>query len=143
MNKIILIFATLLFSTGALARGCGDLSLKGIFSYEVSGVDSSIFGNSSTHSVGQATFDGEGNVTLIGVRTSVGGDFEPEGGTGTYKVNADCTASGLIGTFKVAIILDQMDNVPTPNKAYHGAFAITDTDQFSGSGSLTRLVSFR
>ena len=143
MNKIILIFATLLFSTGAFATGCDDLSLLGRFSYEISGVDASFLNNSSTHSVGKVTFDGAGNVTLIGVRTSVGGDFEPESGNGSYHVNADCTASGLIGTFKVAIMLDQMDNVPTPNRAYHAAIAVNDTDQFSGSGSLTRLVSFR
>jgi hypothetical protein len=39
MNKIISIFAILLFSTGAYAKGCDESSLDGKFSYEVSGVN--------------------------------------------------------------------------------------------------------
>ena len=109
MNKIILIFATLLFSTGAFAAnlGCTNGSLKGTYSYEVSGVNEFPFPNlasktlviRSTHVVGLVTFDGlgqrglDGHVKFTGVGSAAGVD-RAKIGVGTYVVRADCSVVG-------------------------------------------------
>jgi len=161
MNKIILIFATLLFSTGAFAIGCNNGSLKGSFSYEVSGVNtfplppSNSLVTQSTHVLGQVKFDGKkdvsgnGTVTFNGFGSAAGFTAERTG-TGSYVVNPDCTATGKMAwsanglptgeTSEYWITLDQMDNLPKPNKAYHANVMVTDNDLHSASGSMTKLV---
>ena len=165
MHKIILIVTTLLFSTGTFAAGCGNASLIGRYSYEVSGVNAfplPVFGTvtRSTHVVGQVEFDGLANDDGLGGVIfngfgSAAGALVSKTGVGTYKVagSVDCiaegtmqwynddgiTLSGLTSTF--VIILDQMDNSMTPNKAYHANVVVTDNELgHSASGSLTKLL---
>ena len=170
MHKIILIFATLLFSTGAFAnsKGCDNGSLRGKFSYEVSGVNEFPLGvkmvTRSTHVVGQVTFDGSADANGLGEATfrgwgSAAGVTKSKTGSGTYMVNpANCTAEGTMQwyqddgitpsglTSEYVIILDQMDNSRSPNRTYHANVLATDNvpghPEFAGSasGTLTRLI---
>ena len=154
MNKIILFFATLLFSTGAFAIECNNVSLKGRFSYEVSGVNlfplpppNGPLVTRSTHVVGKVEFDGKGNATFNGFGSAAGSTAQKTG-TGLYAVNPDCTATGTMNwdgsggeTSEYWIILDQMDDRLKPNRAYHANVVVTDNNLHSASGSLTRFVS--
>lgn len=169
MYKIILIFVTLLFSTGAFAKPvpkpvpkpaakpCNNDSLQGTFSYEVSGVNSfplpppnGPLVTQSTHVVGKVNFDADGNVTFKGFGSAAGFTAERTG-TGSYEVKEDCTATGTITWFAdglatgetsdYKIILDQMDNSAQFKKAYHAYVLATDNNlQSSASGSITRRI---
>jgi hypothetical protein len=164
MNKMILIFATLLFSTGAFATnlGCNNGSLKGIFSYEVSGVNQFPYPNllsktlvtRSTHVVGLVTFDGlgqrglDGHVKFTGVGSAAGVE-RAKTATGTYVVRADCSVVGKMvwqpGAFTSTFFmtLNQLDAESSPYKAYQANVLATDTDPrvaASGSGLITRLA---
>jgi len=81
MNKIILVFAILLFSTGTYAAKCDNRSIKGNFGFEVSGVNEiplpPYFKNNvtrSTHVIGKAQFDGKGNIRINGIGSAAGGE---------------------------------------------------------------------
>jgi hypothetical protein len=158
MYKIILIFVTLLFSTGAFAGECGNVSLQGNFSYEVSGVNSfplpppsGPLVTQSTHVVGKVNFDGKkkGTVTFKGFGSAAGFTAQRTG-TGSYVVRADCTATGKIAwsanglptgeTSDFWIVLDQMDDSQSFNVAYHANVLVTDNDLHSASGSMTRRI---
>jgi hypothetical protein len=164
MNKIILIFATLLFSTGAFAAnlGCNNGSLKGTFSYEVSGVNEFPFPNQlsktfvtrSTSVVGLVYFDGlgqhglDGHVKFIGVGSAAGVQ-RAKTATGTYVVRSDCSVVGQLvwqpGAFTSIFFmtLNQVDVERSPYLAYQANVLATDSDprvQASGSGSITRLA---
>jgi hypothetical protein len=148
MYKIILIFATLLFSTGAFAKPCDNSTLQGTFGYEVNGVNSFPLGGSlvtqSTHVIGRVSFDGKGKTTFKGVGSAAGSTAERTG-TGTYVVKADCSATGTIDwstgeTSEYWIIPDQMDDGPQFNRAYHANVLVTDNNLHSSSGSMTRRI---
>jgi hypothetical protein len=151
MYKLILIFATLLFSTGAFAKGCNNVSLQGTFSYEVSGVNSfplpppnGPLVTQSTHVIGKVNFDGKGNVTFKGFGSAAGQTAERTG-TGSYEVNADCNATGTMNwstgeTSDYWIELDQMDDSQQFNRAYHANVMVTDNNLHSASGSMTRRI---
>ena len=150
MNKIIFIFATLLFSTGAFARGgCDEGSLYGNFGYEVSGVNSiPVPGvglvTRSTHVVGTVWFAGDGNASFKGVG-SAAGVIREKTGVGTYWVNPDCTAEGKMTwaatdtspaqTSTFHIILDQMDMGPHFNKPNHG-YVLSAAAAVAGDSSI-------
>ncbi|MFZ2313630.1 MAG: hypothetical protein WAV82_13545 [Methylobacter sp.] len=159
MKKIILISAVTLFSTGAYAAGCDESSLKGKYGYEVSGVNTfpvpptfTTKVTQSTHVVGQANFDGNGDFTIVGFG-SAAGSTATRTGTGTYTVDpATCTATGTLVWNTVAsapeeksefyIVLDHTDNrnARADTKAYHASVLVTTAAPYSASasGSLTR-----
>ena len=163
MNKIILIFAILLFSTGTYAKGCDKRSLQGKFGFEVSGVNEfpipptfTTKVTRSTHQIGQAFFDGNGHFDITGYGTAGGSMAERHNNIpGTYTVNStDCTATGTLTwntgeTSEFRMVLDQTDNSDehSSNRAYHASVVVaTDgktvlgTYPSSESGSLTRFV---
>ena len=143
MHKLILIFTTLLFSTGVFAKGCDEGTLVGRYSLEAKGVNNIMMlpGTPvyrSTHLIGVVMFDGSGNVTMM-AHGSTAGNIISKTGSGSYNINADdCSATGnitwndsdgnpvpgLITDF--IMTLDQMDNEVHPNKAYHGYLLATD-----------------
>ena len=169
-QKIILISAVTLFSTGAYAAGCDESSLKGKYGYEVSGVNeipllanpmdpTSFLGNvtRSTHVIGQVKFDGKGELTIAGYG-SAAGSTAVRTGNGTYSVNDNCIAEGTMlwntgETSNFLIVLDQIEKSDdhsdehSANKAHH-ANVIVDTDgktalgtfPSSASGTLTKFV---
>ena len=161
MNKIISIFAILLFSTGAYAAGCDNGSLKGRYGYEVSGVneiplppDFKITGLRSTHVVGQAFFDGKGHFDVTGYGSAAGSFAERHNLTqGTYTVNsADCTATGSLTwntgeTSEFHIVLANTSDEHSAKKAYHASVLVSTDGKTalpvaypsSASGTLTRL----
>ena len=162
MNKIISIFAILLFSTGTYAGACNESSLQGRYSYEVSGFneiplppDFKNTGLRSTHVVGQAFFDGKGHFDVTGYGSAAGSFAERHNLTqGTYTVNsADCTATGSLTwntgeTSDFHIVLSNADNSDehSSKKAYNASVLVsTDgktllgTYPSSASGTLTRL----
>ncbi|MDD5410762.1 MAG: hypothetical protein PHF31_05000 [Methylobacter sp.] len=182
MKKIILISAATLFSTGVYADphshhaiGCGDSSLKGKYGYEVSGVNTfpvPVLGavTRSSHVVGQANFNGNGEFTIAGYGSAAGYTADRIG-HGTYAVDpATCTAKGTLvwdvpvgapfGTpaenSEFYIVLDQMDNSDghsdqhSANNIAHHASVLVSSDGLtadskvsfpsSASGSLTKFV---
>ncbi|MDD5410761.1 MAG: hypothetical protein PHF31_04995 [Methylobacter sp.] len=161
MKKIILISAVTLFSTGAYAAGCDESSLKGKYGLEVSGVNEfplpptfTTKVTRSTHVVGQASFDGNGNFNVTGYG-SAAGSTAVRSGTGTYSVNKnDCIATGNMTwntgeTSDFLMVLDHTDNSDNnaANKAYHASVLVnTDgktvlgTYPSSASGALTKFV---
>lgn len=158
MKKIILISAVTLFSAGTYAASCDNSTLKGKFGYEVSGVNEfpvpPLFITKitrSTHVVGQANFDGEGEFTITGYG-SAAGELADRNGNGTYEVNpADCTASGTLTwntgeTSQFRIVLNNMDK-DNGNKPYNASMLVATDGQVTGSpvkfpssasGTLTR-----
>lgn len=160
MNKIISIFAILLFSTGAYAAGCDNGSLKGKYGYDVSGVNlvplpaAPGFDVRSTHVVGQAKFDGAGVVSLFGTGSTAGSPLISKTGTGTYLVDsATCAATGkiiwdllpgektpLISDFYMVLVHTDNSDSHSVNKAYQANVVITDSNGHSASGSFTRMV---
>jgi hypothetical protein len=162
MNKMILIFATLLFSNGAFATnvgvgGCNEGSLNGAFSYEVSGVNkfpypnasSTTFLTQSTHVIGQVYFDGHGNARFAGIG-SAAGESETKPGVGYYTVNKNCIVEGKMTFDKYhttifTLVLDTMDNKQKTYVAYHGVVLARDTTfgdpkpRASGAGSITKV----
>jgi hypothetical protein len=152
MKKIILISAILLFSTGAFAQvWCNNGSLKGTYSYEVSGVNqfplppTGTFVTRSTSVVGQVHFDGHGKATFSGIG-SAAGIIRTKIGNGQYLVKNNCTATGNLvwqsGDIpsQFSIILDHVDNKPRPYIAYHGVVLATDPGVASASGSITKVI---
>jgi len=164
MNKIILIFAILLFSTGAYARGCDERSLRGYFSYEVSGVNAfynPLLGNppplvtQSTHVVGRAVFNGQARTVDIIGKGAAAGALEDRIGHGSYTVDsATCIATGYIDWEVTApaqpehsefyIVMDNQDNSDehSSNLAYHANVVVSSDAPYSSSasGSLTRYI---
>jgi hypothetical protein len=151
MNKIILIFAILLFSTGtyAKAKNCDEGSLKGRYGYEMSGVNEfpipptfTTKVSRSTHQIGHAFFDGNGNFDITGYGTAAGSMAERTG-NGTYSVNSDdCTAEGMMTwntgeTSEFRMVLDRT-NVRVVVATY-GKTAL-GTYPSSESGTLTKFV---
>lgn len=99
--------------------------------------------------IGRVSFDGDGTATFKGVGSAAGSTAERTG-TGSYVVKADCTATGTIAwsanglptgeTSDYSIMLDQMDDGPKFNRAYHANILVTDNNLHSSSGSMTRRI---
>jgi len=168
MNKMILICTTLLFSAGAFAddqndhEGCDNASLKGSYSYEVTGVNAfyappagheqAVNGplvTRSTHVIGQVSFDGRGHARFYGIG-SAAGFVEQKYGEGEYEVSNRCIAKGELSfdhfhTSRFTIILDTIDRQQRHDLASHGVVLATDTTRTdppsSTSGSIFRVIS--
>lgn len=152
MNKIILVFAILLFSTGTYAAKCDNRSIKGNFGFEVSGVNeiplpSNTKGVRSTHVIGEAQLDGKGNVTINGKGSAAGVEEERYTTSGTYQVDpGTCIVTGNLTwntqeTSKFTIVF----NSPSSSGAYQANVLVSSVgplDKFpsSASGTLTRLT---
>jgi hypothetical protein len=93
-------------------KGCTDATLKGTFSHTASGfeiVPPAIAG--PVAGVGTDTFDGKGGV-ITAATISLNGNIIPVTGTGTYKVNPDCTGTYKIpGTTLVFVIADNGNEI--------------------------------
>ena len=154
MNKIIVIFATLFFASGAYAsKECNANSLTGeAFSYEVSGVNQfplppgGTLVTRSTHVVGLVSFDKNGDIHFTGTG-SAAGVVRSKIGVGRYQISDSCVVTGFVNwvpadepsnfsTFTV--VLDQFNATKKPFIALHGVVLATDVDVASSSGSLTR-----
>ncbi len=132
MKKNILILLTSLMSFNAAAGVCNNGSLIGPYNYEFSGVqpyqtNSGIL-TWSKHDVGRISFNGAGGVSFNGIETDLGRSITVSG-SGSYSVLAWCAAFGTITTNRGAVItywiyLDQMDNAPPVNVAYHATLAV-------------------
>ena len=155
MNKIILIFAILLFSTGTYAASCDNKTLEGTFGYEVNGVNEFPIPTSSpptspptfknvtrsTHVVGKAQFDADNDTVEIIGKGTAAGVLEAKTAHGTYEVDPEtCIATGTIlwdlpadalpGTPQESstfyIVMDHTDSSNKyPNRAYHANVVVT------------------
>lgn len=100
IRKLLFTIAGGLLALSALptasAQVCSAQSLKGSFGYSVSGTivtGSGPLVAGPFAAVGKLTFDGKGNVTTVRSLSDNGIVFQGDPGTGTYKMNADCTGS--------------------------------------------------
>ena len=158
MNKIIVIFATLLFASGAFAAGeCNVGSLKGdVYSYVVNGVNGLIVEGQGTEPqgtsvIGLVVFDGKGFVNFSGTGSAMG-QQRAKTGTGRYIVSAQCIVTGFLNFVPAddpsnhtdfTIVLDQLDTSSgkKPFEAVHGVvLATAPATQSSGSGFIARRV---
>jgi hypothetical protein len=96
----------------------------------------------STHQIGHAFFDGNGNFDITGYGTAAGSMAERKG-KGTYSINtADCTAKGTMTwntgeTSEFRIVLDRTDIrvvVATDGETALGTYPSSE------SGTLTKFV---
>jgi hypothetical protein len=107
----VVAFAGLLcLVTGSRAQAaCSNASLKGTYAASCTGTvglpDSPVL----QAIVGIVTFDGEGGLSVKATLMQNGGPAVPLNATGTYTVNADCTASDVLaGAFHYDIaVFDQ------------------------------------
>jgi hypothetical protein len=77
-------------------KGCSNLTLKGTFAHTANGYVTAPPAMAGPFvGVGTDTFDGTGGFTAIAT-VSANGNIFPLTGTGTYKVNSDCTGTYTI-----------------------------------------------
>ena len=131
LRAILLGCVPLLFTAGtSFAQGCSNGSLNGVYPFTASGFTVGIFNSTGTlqyltppqpfSSVGQYTFDGQGNFTRVdyivsngvpvnNASTPVNGSGFRTGQTGTYSIDEDCTgqfalnANGATVTLQVVV----------------------------------------
>ena len=93
-------------------KGCSNATLKGTFAHTASGFEiapPAIAG--PVAGVGTDTFDGNGGATATAI-VSLNGNIVPLTGTGTYKVNPDCTGTyTLPGTTLFFVIADSGNEI--------------------------------
>ena len=98
-----IIFLAALIGTPAAAnaRSCSLSGVAGTYGYTTSG---SIPTLGAVAGVGHITFNSSGNVT--GAQTvSFNGAIAPETLSGTYSVNADCTATATISAYRSGVLV--------------------------------------
>jgi hypothetical protein len=93
-------------------KGCSNATIKGTFVHTAAGFEiapPSIAG--PVAGVGTDTFDGNGHV-VTSATISLNGNIIPVTGTGTYKVNPDCTGTYIIpGTTLAFVIADSGNEI--------------------------------
>lgn len=92
MKKLFILAALPLAISTANAGVCNNGSLIGAYSLDISGIRN---GNSAGVS-GQATFYGNGGVSLTGIRFQNGGSATVVQGNGNYTVYSSCVSGGSI-----------------------------------------------
>ncbi len=162
MNKIIVIFATLLFASGAYAapapKTCSVGSLKGdAYSYIVNGVNGLIVqGNPiaphGTSVIGLVVFDGKSFVNFTGTGSAMG-EQRVKTGSGRYEVTDQCIVRGYIdwvpsddpnNRTNFTIVLDQLDTSEgKPYKAVHGVVLATAPDTESSAAGELSIRTFK
>ena len=85
---VILMFATLIAVGSAAAASCSNATTKGVYGFIFAGSA----GGQPTTSVGQATFDGKGGVSVSQTQ-SVNGTIQTSSFTGTYSIAKNCTGT--------------------------------------------------
>ena len=127
LRAILLGCVPLLFTAGtSFAQGCGNGSLNGVYPFTASGFTMGIYDSTGTlqylnppqplSSVGQYTFDGQGNFTRVDYNvgngipantasTPVNGSGFRTGQTGTYSIDEDCTGQIVVSVNGAMITL--------------------------------------
>ena len=142
MKKLsLLLFASLLVSLNAFAGVCNNGSLRGIYSYQFDGMDTT--SGAWAAAVGRVTFSGTGAATFSGVETS-NGEAVTVSGAGTYFVSTLCNVSATIlwstgHTTSYRLHLNAIDTVPATNLAYHATAVVwTPSTGISAAGEIHR-----
>ena len=96
---LILLVAALAMSSAAKAHPneCSDSTIRGAFAFTIHGQIFTPNGPILIDGIAKTTFDGEGNLTQVDTVAQngvMGQVWRP--GTGSYKVNADCTGTMTI-----------------------------------------------
>lgn len=140
-NMLLTVFASLFVLGSAAsvrAEQCSVATLNGSFGYTGTGTLVSESGAVPFASVGQITFDGQGNFTTIRTISQNGTVSQGVQGGGTYTVNPDCTGTltfieGITPSQGTDIVIDDNGNEVRAIATNPGTVVTTiGRKQFSG-----------
>jgi len=95
-SALAVLFLALAGAAPSHAQICSNASLRGSFGYTVTGqvtASNPPFVAGPFGAVGRLVFDGAGNVSTTRTFSDAGFVVQGDKGTGTYKLNSDCTGS--------------------------------------------------